>query len=320
MASYGQWAASSIKNGPSRLTWVCGESRVLVNEVIGATANAIGADDAEQWRAGKDREQDIWSAVLAIPARGYKRLTVIRDAGKLKDWQQLRYWMDSRALMQGSYVLFEAEETDFPKDDDGKLAPPADMLRDSAIGQIVRCSPLSPDDAVAWLIRQLPAVSEGQARHLLLRTSGDLGEVKAVLAKAGLFGGRITDEALDLLCAELPGDFADRLIVRDLPGAMLAADTMDEAVLSYSLGYLTSRLPLLSVLHRAELEHVSRRDVIAKLGVSAFLAQKYTRIAVAEYGESRVRRAWLALSAAEDAHRGGVSAGVAEVLVTSWWG
>jgi hypothetical protein len=320
MASYGQWVTSSTKNGPSRLTWVCGEARILVNEVIGVTANAIGADDTEQWRAGKDRESDIWSAVLSIPATGYKRLIVVRDAERLKDWKQLACWLDARAQMTGSYVLFESGEHDFPKDKDGKMAPPADMLRDSTLGQIIRCSPLSPEDAVAWVTRQLPAVSEWQARHLLFRASGDLGEVRGVLAKAGLFGGRITDEALDLLCAELPGDFADRLILRDLPGAMLAADTMDASSFGYSMGYLTSRLELLSVLHRAGLDNTSMKDVISKLGVPAFLAVKYRRVATAEYGESRVRRAWLALSAAEDAHKSGVSAGVAEVLVSSWWG
>ena len=30
-------------------------------------------------------------------------------------------------------------------------------------------------------------------------------------------------------------------------------------------------------------------------------------------------KAWLALSAAEDAHRGGATDGVAESLVVSWW-
>jgi hypothetical protein len=298
---------------------VCGESRVLVNEVIGATANDIGADDTEQWRADKDSERDIWAAVLAIPANGYKRLIVVREAGHLKNWEHLRVRLEARALMQGSYVLFEAEEKDFPKDEDGKLAPPADILRDSSLGQIIRCSPLSPEDAVAWVIRKFPVVSEGQARHLLFRTSGDLGEVRSVLAKAGLFEGRIADEDLDLLCAELPGDFPDKLIMKDLAGAMLAADTMDDASIGYSLGYLVSRLALLSVLHRAGLDNVSRRDVVSKLGVPAFLAEKYSRIARAEYGEFRVRRAWPALSEAEDAHKSGISAGVLEVLITSWW-
>jgi len=319
VASYSQWTVSRVKHGPSRITWVCGEQRVLVNEVIGVTSNVIGADDTEQWCAGQDSERSIWAGILAIPASGYKRLTVVREAGKLKDWSRLSEYLAARSLMQGSYVLFEAEEHDFPKDGDGKLAPPADMLRDSTLGQIIRCSPLNQEDSVAWVIHQLPAVSDSQARHLLSRTSGDLGEVRAVLAKVGLFNGRITDDILDLLCAELPGDFADKLILRDLPGAMLAAETMDAASLGYSIGYLASRLELLSTLSRAAQENVPWRDVVSRMGVPAFLAQKYFGLARIEYGTLRMSRAWHALSVAEDAYRGGVSVGVAEVLAASWW-
>jgi hypothetical protein len=319
VSSYGQWAASRAKNGPARVTWVCGESRYLVNEVIGTTTNAIGADDTEQWYAPQARERDIWMAALAVPVNGYKRLIIVRDAGKLRDWKQLRVWLEARVTMRGSYLLFEAEEHDFPKDGGGKLTTPADWLRDSSIAQIIRCSPLNPEDAIAWAIRQLPSVTPEQARHLLFRASGDLVEVRSVLSKARCFGGPITDEAFDLLCDELPSDFAERLILRDLPGAMLAAETLREDDVGRSLGYLASRLDLLSTLHRAARDNISRRDVITKQGVSGFLAQKYSAVARAEYGEHRMRMAWLALSAAEDAHRGGVTDGVAESLVVSWW-
>jgi hypothetical protein len=327
VSSYGQWASSRAKNGPARLTWVCGESRFLVHEVIGVTANAIGADDTEQWQAGRDRERDIWTAVMAIPVNGYKRLIIIRDSGQLRDWGQLRRYLDARklGLMQGSYLLFEAEEHDFPKDGDGKLTAPADWLRDSTVSQIVRCSPLNPEDAAAWVLGQFPFAAPEQVRHLLHRASGDLGEVRAVLVKARLLlrklppGSMLTAETFDLLCAELPSDFTERLILRDLSGAMLAAEALHTDDVSRSLGYLASRLELLATLHRAARDNTPRRDIIVKLGVSGFLVQKYFAVASAEYMEQRVSKAWLALSAAEDAHRGGATDGVAEALVVSWW-
>jgi hypothetical protein len=101
---------------------------------------------------------------------------------------------------------------------------------------------------------------------------------------------------------------------------MLAAETLSGESLGRAIGYLASRLALLSILHRASLDNVSRRDVIVKLGVPGFLAQKYQAVAMAEYGEQRVNTAWLALSVADDEHRSGDSAGVAESLVVSWWG
>ncbi len=320
MSSYSQWLASHAKSGPSRVTWVCGEARVLVDEVIAATVGAIVPDDTEGWRLGRDVEREIWASVLAIPGYGRSRLVIVGDAGRLRDWKSLRWWLDARNLTQGSYLLFGAEENDFPRDGDGKIAEPVSWLRDSSVGQIVRCSPLNPEDAVAWVQRQLPSVTPVQAKRLLFRAAGDLAEIRHVLVKARLFSGsQMTDEAFDMLCDELPDDFAERLILRDLPGAMLAAESLVGDGLARAIGYLASRLQLLSTLHRAARDGVSWRDIVANLGVSRFLVQKYYAIASAEYGERRVNSAWVALSAAEDVYRGGAVDGVAESLVVSWW-
>lgn len=320
MASYGQWQASFAKNGPARCTWVCGAERLLVDEVTGATWTAIAriqeleSDQVVFCQAGSDPESGIWDLVLDAPHGPWRRVVVIRDAGRLRRLDHLEAWFASRLPI---WIVFQDNAADFPKDDAGKLTRPATWLRDSTMGQLVRCSPLDVDAAVAWARRQLPRLSEAQARRLLVRASGDLAEVRSVLFKAALFDGQVTDAALDLLCAELPGEFADLLVLGRPREAMRAAGVLDESRLRAALGLLASRLETLSLLHKAERDKVSRRDVITRLGVAPFLVQKFSGVAK-DYGEQRVSRSWLALAAAEDAVRSGARDGVAEALVLSW--
>jgi DNA polymerase III delta subunit len=318
MSSYNQWSKAFASKGPARITWVCGTERVLAAEVVSATFLAVHSKEGEEWTAGRHREKDIWASVLAI-SFAEKRFVLVRDAWKLKDWEKLRIWIDQKHEFRDCYLVFASYEQDFPRDSDGKLAEPCTWLRDSTVGQIVRCTPLDPVEAAAWACRQMPGLSAVQARHLLERASGSLAEVRTVLAKAKLFGGQVSDQALDLLCSELPGDFVDKLIRRDRKAAMLAAESLGSDGLGYSIGLLASRLNILAALHRAARDNVSRREVIVQWGVPAFLAQKYAGIA-REYGEARVSRCWEALAAVEDAYKSGSADGAAEVLVTAWWG
>lgn len=313
MSTYSQWAGSFAKNGPARVTWVCGAERVLVHEVVHEVSAAIHPDYTESYTAGRDSEKDIWESALSSLSV-MTRVVLVRDASRLRAWHHLRAWMRSRP--HNIHLIFEAAEDDFPRDGDGKLEEHAAWLRDSSLGQLVRCSSLSPEDAVAWARRRLDGLGEDQARRLLDRASGSLAEVRTVLDKARLFRGRPTDEALALLCEELPGEFAERLILGDRKGALLAAESLG-GELGSQIGLLASRLEVLSTLHRAARDNVSRRDVTGRLGVPANLAQKYAGVA-RDYPEERVARCWSALAVAEDAYRSGTAEGAAEVLVVSW--
>jgi hypothetical protein len=315
VSSFGQWFRASGRAVP-RVTWVCGAERVLAAEVVSTTVAAIHPFEGEHWTAGSQREKDIWGSVLAVPF-SEPRLVLVRDAGKLKDWEKLRTWIEQKRALRGSYLVFASYESDFPRDDDGKLDVPCTWLRDSVVGQIVRCTQMDPEEAVVWACQQMPGLlTPVQARHLLDRASGNLAEVRTVIAKAKLLGG-ISNQTLDMLCSELPGDFADKLIYGDRKAAMLAAEYLGPDGLGFSIGLLASRLDTLATLHQAVRDNVSRRDVITKCGVPAFLAQKYAGVA-REYGENRVSRCWSVLAAVEDAYRSGAADGAAEVLVASW--
>lgn len=318
MSSFGQWSASDRL---ARVTWVCGSERVLVNEVVEVTSRSTLAEDSEVWNAGQHREKDIWAAVLSgrQSADAPTRLVTVRDAGRLCQWKYLESWLRSaRPLMSGCYLIFQSDESDFPRDEGSKMAEPVSWLRDSTLGQIVRCAPLDVDNAISWVRTREPRLTEDQAKHLLFRASGDLAEVSNVLRKTKLFGGFADNYTLDILCSEMPGDFTDKLISKDQPGAMLAAESLTKDTLGYSLGVLSSRLETLSMLHQAANDNMSRREVISKIGVPAFLVQKYAGSA-RFYDGKRTGSCWQALAVADDAYRSGITVGVAESLIVSWW-
>ena len=300
---------------------MCGPERVLSDSVLGAIREFIRPAETCIYQAGTDSEDSIWASVLMAGWKPWTRLVVVRHAQKLCHWRHLRAWMDDRVPV---WLVLQSDEDNFPRDDEGDLAAPACWLRDSSLGHIVRCSTLDEDAAVAWACGRLTGLTGAQARNLLSRASGNLAEVSSVLLKARALDGRLPDAALALLCTELPGEFADLVIQGERAEAMLAAEGMGGQDLIRSIGLLASRLQVLTALHRAHRERLSLREVVTRLGVPAFLAQKYAEIA-RSYDEERVSRAWLALTAAEDAYRsgaesGGVPEGIAESLVLSWLG
>lgn len=312
MATYWQWRRAVSRKGTPRVTWVCGSERVLVSEVVDGVGSAVMPDQTERYVAGTVPAREIWAAALAVPPGTERRLIVVSEAQKLGKWDNLHL----AARIPGTWIVLESSEDDFPRKD-GKLVPPATWLRDSTLGQLVRCGELTEPDAVAWVQLRLPQASSDTAVQLLRRAAGNLAEVRDVARMAHLFGGPITGEAINALCSELPHSFADMLVLGDRDGALLAADEQSPDDFGRSIGMLSYQLDMLALLHRAANENISRRDVTAKLGVPAFLAQQLAGVA-REYGEERVARCRRALAVADCAWRAGASVGVAEVLVASW--
>jgi hypothetical protein len=287
-----------------------------VDEVVTATAAAVDPDDLVRLSVAVPAdERRAWDQALQCPLQG-TRLVVIRDAGKMRHWGALVQWIAAREL--GSvWLLLVAAEDDFPRDDDGKLAVPATLVRDSALGRLVHCSMPNEEDLTAWAVRQLPpGAGKLIARYLLTRAGGDLGLVKAAAAKAHLFSGVLTESAVDVLCAERPGEeFAVELLAGRKREAMLSAAELSEGELLRSVGLLASRLDTLSVLHAAG--SMERREMASKLGIKPFLIALLAPLAP-DYGPERVRRCREALVVADDASRSGARDGVAEALTALW--
>jgi hypothetical protein len=330
VATYSQWRAKLTAGRPPRLTWVCGLERVLSDEVVAVTRRLVagtlepGEDlDYEVYTAGQAPERDIWAAALSIPY-GVSRFVVVREASRLARWEMLEEWLHARReLAQCWLVLDDTPAADFPRvtGEDGKqvLAPHAAWIRDSSLGQLVRCSPLSDEDLAAWVQRETRAqVSADDAGYLMARASGDMTAVRDVCRKAAVLAGTPSRDALAVLCDEHPAaEFAEALLRGERRQAALAATAMSREDTGWAIGLLVSRLDTLEAIRRARDAGAMPHDTARHSGVKSFLVREYAPLS-AQYGDARLRQLRSVLAVADDAWRSGAREGVAELIAACW--
>lgn len=290
---------------------------MLVEEVVDTTRKLLVLDDLNyaSFTAGQDAESTVWAAANQYSlASGATRLTVIRDADKLKRWTHLTTWAANLRTMPGSYLLFVSAEPDFPYVGDGKrgtLKPHVELIKNK--GRIVRCAMPNEDDAVAWVRRRCPLLDERTALHLLTRSGGSLSTAANVAAKLALFTNVAVNTAtIDLLVEERSGQsFVDALLHDDKRSAVMLAATLDRAERARVIALLDSRLDVLGHLWNTVRAGQGLRDVT---GVNPFLARLYLPIAK-HYNPQRCAYTRRLLAVVDDAHRRGADEGVMEALV-----
>lgn len=315
MATYAIWRAGADKGDHRRLTWVCGDQAVLVDEVVADTRAAInpGPLDYHSYTAGSDPDRVIWARAYQHPlTAGAPVLIVVRRAEKISSWEQLHCWAAQMRLQPGVYLLFVADVDDFPRVGDG-LAPQLELIKTK--GRIVRCSRPGEDDLLAWLRRRAPAMDTATARHLLTRVGGDLSEAADTCAKLAALPGTPTTAAIDVLAACQSADtLADALARCDKPRALLAARQLGDRDLIAAIAGLTVRLDLLASLWHAARAGLYARDVT---GHPAYLVHAWLPYAK-HYDPKRAAHRLQVLAVCDDAARSGARTGLAEALIALW--
>lgn len=303
-----------------RVTWVCGDQRVLVEEVVDTTRRLLapGELDYVALHASDSAERDIWSHAVQYPLdAGANRMILIRDAQKLTRWDRLQRWMAATRQLPGVYLVFVSNESDLPYVMDGGkkagLKPHAAMIK-APRGSLVKCSTPNEDDAVAWVQRHA-RMGDDVARHLLDRAGGDLGEVKDVCAKVSLFDGPATVSSVNALCRQRPGEsFTDSLLALDKRQALLSIPSLTDSDFAMTIGLLDSRLDLLQALHRI---HNSGQSLWESSGINRYLARQYLPLA-RHYEPSRCVYRRRVLAVVDDVFRRGARDAVWEALVALW--
>lgn len=329
MSTYAQWYARAVSSPgkPPRLTWVCGRELVLAAQVISTTrqqARSVFPElETEVFTAGQVPERDVWAAALAIPYGG-ARCVIVREASRLHHLvRNIGEWLDARReLAQCWLILDDTPADDFPrvsKDDKEILAPHAALIRDSSLGQLVRCSMPGEDELAAWVTRESSAlISDADARFLLGRAGGDLAVVRDVCVKSSVLAGAPSRQALEVLCDERPAsEFAEALLRGDRLQAVLAAAAMGREDGGPAIGLLASRLDMLETIRCAQEAGMLPRDIARRTGVAAFLVTAYAGLA-RQYGDTRLRRLRQLLAVADSAWRGGAREGVPEAVAACW--
>jgi hypothetical protein len=319
LGSYGQWAK---RREPRRVTWVCGTEPVLVEDVVAAVCASVAGRIS--LTAGADREADIWAALsspLADP--GDSVAVIVRDAHKLRSWDQLPAVVASRELDAVKAVLVsgEARLAQVPGEDKPSLAPHLAALRDSRSGQLVECRlpedwKQTPDWVMEWADRQLGGPGPALAGFLLAACGGRLEEAAAVAVKLRLAGLPPSRELIAVL-ADLATSFAESLIAGRPKEALAAAASLTPEATGRAIGLLASRLEVLAALRTAVTQRLDARDTAVKLGVAQFLQVRY-KSACLPYGPARVDSCRMVLAMADEAWRSGAVTGVAEFIAVLW--
>jgi hypothetical protein len=318
MGSYAQWRTTVDGTGPRRITWVCGDQPVLIEEIVDHTRTLVAAGelDTVSLTGGTVPDVDVWAATHQYPLDPTAaRFVLVRDAAKIKLWDPLRTWLAENRRLPGTHLLFVAGTTDLPAGT-GPVATALEAIKAKrTLGLIVKATQPSPDDLHAWLKRRAPALSDYVAAHLLARIGGNLMAAAHVAAKLALFDVTVSTATIDALVEELPADsFADCLLAGDKRQALRQAESMGDDDVLRALGLLDLRLDLLVAVHRG-LRHGRRPHEIT--GVNPYLARRYGDLAK-HYEPRRAANLRTVLAVVDTALRSGARIGLLETLVALW--
>lgn len=323
MATYLQWAKALEAGRLKRLTWACGDPR-LVHEAT-ALAQAASGLRIARVPAGQVPESEVWDRCLQLPSLpGAGQLVVVRSAQRLRQWQVLEEIAAQGA--EGQHLLFLSDDTDYYKRDavTGRVAtsnlgakimlPGPAIVNGCSQGQVVKCVLAKDEDRIAWLRRREPSLTANVAWMVLARTGHDLSLAASAAAQVALWPPEEHMEALvhALVPAEPGEEFADLLARGRKPQALLAAPQGEEV--GKAIGWLGSILDSLAELYAAQQPGAS--DPQAR-GVPRFLAARY-KAAAREYPPSRVRGCRMLLASCDDAYRRGAREALAETLAALW--
>jgi len=314
------WRAGADKGEVRRVTWVCGDQPVLVEEVIDTTRAQLQVSelDIASFTGGVDLDRSIWAAANQYPlAATARRLVLVRAAEKVKNWEPLEGWIAASRRLPNNYLLFASGDDDFPYlAGDGRragLKPHVELIKNK--GRIVRCTLPNQTDLVAWAHRRAPTLDEPTLRHLLHYAGGNLSAVATVAGKLAVLNGTAGPRTVEALCDESPADtFADSLLSLNKRAALLHAETLDERDLPRLISHLDSRLDLLAQLWRATQAGLSPREV---QGQPIFLVHRYLPIAK-HYDPRKCVNCRRVLAVCDEAVKSGARIGLIEALVALW--
>lgn len=315
MGSYSRWRASFDTGDLRRVTWICGDQHVLIEEVITATKAKLNPSELDyvSFSFQPNFDRIVWNEANQDPlVPGANRLILIRDADKLTRWEHLHAWLARTRNQPGVYLILVSNEPDLPYATKKQLKPHVAALR-APRGYLVKCTLPGENEAIGWL-QHRARLDTDAARYLLERTGGNLTAAAHTCTKLNLFTDPAGKASIAALTPETPAaDLADSIIALDRRSAMLSARQLGHGERLGLVALLDSRLDLLNTLHKMQVAGRNHRDY----SLNQFLTRLYLPYARHYDTTSCVRRRRV-LAFAEDAIRSGAKTGVLEALISLW--
>lgn len=318
--NFNQWRNYAAKGEVSKITYCCGDQDALVELVIQDVKNILQVPPTDYVTVDASHSSEVfWEYASQYPLNPDSvRLTVVRNADKIQSWENLTEWLANSRNNPKNFILFVSSQSDAPADySKGKkigYQEHIELIR--AKGKFIRCSQPNDEDLVKWATSY--GLTDRAATFLIERTSGDTGVMLDVLRKVHIWDGAPSPKALSLLCDELALDsFADYLILRDKPNALLALKSMSIDEQLRAIGWLDHRLDSLLDIGRYVRRRMYDNDISASTGIKVFLVKRLRPI-VKDYDDRKIKYCRQLLAMADGAIRNGVKSGPMEVLISLW--
>lgn len=321
MPTYAQWRTSLDKGKVAKVTWVCGDQRVLVEEVVEDTKKflEITEFDYVSLSAQTDSTLAIWDSVYQYSlSPDANRLVVVRDAESVSDWSPLdRWFIDSKNIV-GTYLLLVSNQHDYPVDPQSKsgdLLPHTELIR--AKGKVVKCSMPSDEELFNWIKRN-SRFSDMSARYLIGRTDRDLVSIMNICRKSMMFSSDPGQHVISQLTKQISHrGFSDCLLFGDKKAALLELEHLPVEEYTREVSSLYSRLGALSTLWKSVPNFNSSKELVQATGLKAYLVYKYSAIAK-NYDPTKVSKCRNVLTIVDDALQRRATDGAMELLVALW--
>lgn len=313
MSFYSQW----IKDPKfSSVVWVCGGEFVLTDEVVERFKSAYSLDsmhftvlDATQMSQGR-----LWDALWQRPIiEDSRHLTVVYGAQEIVDLTPMKSWLQEfKTSFPQTGVCFVSEADNFPE---------CSFLKPPKVTPI-RCSRLSPEDAVKWVKCQ-STLSERSARLLLEHVGGSLRGAKEVCDKinralepSSLLV--LNSDQIKAFVAESPSEFTDALMSLDRTRALASVALLSKEDRYKSVSLLELRISQMAKLQRALKHKKLTGQELSKIPGVPFPVVKDFMPVTKFYSDSRILSCRQQLTLVDHYHNQGIYEGVLESLVALW--
>lgn len=320
------WKTFNAKKKVHEHYYVCGEERILVDEVVTLITEEYPVADwnLNKLVVGLHTDAEIWENLFSSSLDAGPALTVVSGADKLTNMHLLPELI--RVKSPSHVVVLISNEDKIERvaqaqeDGSNKFVLPAQFESFEKKGRVIECIPFTQSTAktaIAWVETKMEA-RESALIHLLNASNNDLRLVRDVITKLQWVGEPATVRNVNVFLSAEPSDtFTDALLALDKGTAIQALSKMPSSEYLQLIGHLDAQIDLAGRVHDMLALHKTVADIMRAVGSQAFLVPAISKVA-RHYSKERRLGVRKLLAESDRRLRRGQTEGVMESLVTLW--
>lgn len=313
--NFNQWKSHAAKKSVGRVTYCCGDETTLIELVLQDIISILEVPATDLIEV--DAKDDFWEIASSYPLdESINRVTVIRNAETIQNWNKLYDWLSESKNNLSNYIVFISYKSDGPaiyeKGKRVKYYEHIDTIRTK--GKFIKCSTPNEEDLISW--GETFGLTKNSAKFLAERTAGDVRNFYNVLRKLPAWDGSPSPKALELLTEQNSAEsFVDALILKDKNSAYRALINLEDR--SQIFAKLSARLDMLHEIGKYVRKRMYAGDIAAQTGINVFLIKKFAS-STKHYDFNKIKYCRKVIATTDAAQRNGVKEGLWEMMVALW--